>query len=206
MSQIEVSTQEARVRTSAQWWSEVRLDEERFVLWLRKQYHGEMLAWERVRKFANEFAPVGNRWRLPLLLIATQEMKHAAWIAELLLNRHLEPEILSDKPERYWSKALDGVSSFEGLAAQAAWAELMRLERIRVIANDTEAPADVRQVFLQILVDEQFHAKAFTELAGDEAMKEAFSRHEAGMAAIGVAMETEEGHAPLIPDLAVGGD
>ncbi len=186
-------------RTSAEWWAEVRGDEAKFIEWLRKQYHGEVTAAERIRKFGEEHAPVGNRWRRALLLIAIQESKHAAWVGELLLNRGVEPALLADKPERYWSKALAGVTSFAGIAAQAAWAERMRLERIRVIAADPSAPKDVVQVFKWILEEEEFHARAFADMAGDKAMEEALGRHEAGMTAIGLAMEMDEGEENLIP-------
>jgi len=67
---------------------------------------------------------------LTVSLIADQESNHAAWVAELLKSRNLEPRIL-EKKERYWDKTLTDIHTFLRGAAVAAHAEEMRLERIR---------------------------------------------------------------------------
>ncbi len=62
----------------------------------------------------------------------------------------------------------------------------MRLERIEVIAADEAAPHDVSAVFQRILPEERFHERAFGAMAGDAAMKDALTQHEAGLEAIGL--------------------
>lgn len=182
-------------RTSAVWWAEVRGDRAKLLEWLRKQYHGEMLAAERVRKFRDDFVPSESKWFATLGTIAEQEATHAEWVGELLRNRGDTPQ-LQDKEERYWSVVLRDASTQADLAAAAAHAEEMRLERILVIAHDPSADADIREVFLRIEPEERFHAKAFRAMAGEAAMGRAIAAHEAGMAAINVAMESDG----LIPE------
>lgn len=182
-------------RTSSEWWSEVRGDRARLLEWLRKQYHGEVLAAERVRKFRDDFVPPESKWFATLGTIAEQEANHAEWVAELLRARGETPRLLP-KEERYWNVVLQGTTAGEDLAAAAAHAEEMRLERILVIAHDPLADGDIREVFLRIEPDERFHAKAFRAMAGEDAMRRALAAHEAGMAAINVAMESDG----LIPD------
>jgi len=190
-------------RTSQEWWNETRDNPERFTLWLRKQYHGEITAAERMLTFRDSFIPPDSKWYQVVSTIAEQERTHAAWVAELLVARGINPEKMPDKPERYWNTVLEGVNTYEGLAAAAAHAEQMRLERIRVIADDPIAPADVKAVFLRILPQEEFHAKAFSRMAGSVAMKEAIEKHEAGMAKINVGMESDVDDGQLLPGYAV---
>ncbi len=170
------------MRTSAEWWAGVKATEATLVAWLEKQYHGEITAAERIERYAVGADP---RWRDTLACIAADERKHAAWVGELLAMRGVEPVIL-DKLERYWTRTLGGIRTFEDAAAVAHHAETMRLERIRVIAGDPAAPADVRAVFALILPDEEFHARAFGRMAGDAAIERARPAHLAGVAAIGL--------------------
>ncbi len=174
-------------RTSQEWWSELKLSPERQIDWLKKQYHGELLASERVAQLSDDCR--GTRWHQTLETIAQQEAKHAGWVGELLHARGIEPERL-EKNERYWNVVLAEVNTFEGLAAAAAHAEAMRLERIKVIYNDPDTEDDIRAVFGKILHEEEFHVKAFTRMAGDEALAAALAKHEEGMAAINVSMES----------------
>lgn len=175
-------------RSSEQWWQELKLSPERQIDWLKKQYHGELLAAERVAKFRDD--SFGTEWFKTLDAIASQEAKHAQWVGELLQARGIEPQRLQ-KEERYWNITLAGVNAFEELAAAAAHAEAMRLERIKVIQADPETEPDIKAVFTQILREEEFHVSAFTRMAGDSALQAALAKHEAGMAAINVSMESE---------------
>jgi hypothetical protein len=60
--------------------------------------------------------------------------------------------------------------------------------RGRVIASDPGAPADIRETFARILRDEEFHASAFAAMAGGRALEAARGCHEAGLAALGLAL------------------
>lgn len=171
--------------TSLQWWNRIKASPADLADWLRDQYHGEATAVIRILNFINTHVEAGSKWVDTLFIIADQEAKHSDWVKTLLETRGIPAEILQ-KDERYWNKTLASIDSFESGAAVAALAEKMRLERIEVIANDPDAPEDIRSTFQKILKEEQFHAKAFAEMAGDEAMRKALSNHELGMAEIGL--------------------
>jgi rubrerythrin len=178
------------MKTSRQWWTEVKVSDDRLLAWLRKQFHGEVTAAERIDRYCIARLDQDDRRRRVLEVIASQERQHAAWIGDLLRARGEEPQVLA-KSERYWSRTLDGIRSFEDAAGVAHHAEQMRLERIRVIASDAEAPPDIRAVFERILRDEEFHARAFQELAGSAAIARTAQLHQEGSRAIGFVSTSE---------------
>lgn len=172
-------------RTSEEWWHEVKNNPDELLRWLENQFHGEQTAVERITSFAAEYAePDTRNWKI-LHRIAEQEEQHAVWVGDLLRARGVEPALMI-KDERYWDETLGGIEGFESGAAVAAHAEAMRLERIEVIAADEDAPDDIRAVFAAILPEERFHERAFREMAGADAMIEAFEAHQMGRAAIGL--------------------
>jgi rubrerythrin len=176
------------MKTSAGWWQTVKADPELLLDWLRKQYHGEATAAVRMRDFLNRYGEQARdpRWVATVEEIARQEELHASWVGELLGARGEEPTIIPDKAERYWQATLPGIESWESGCAVAAHAEAMRLERIRVIAADLDAPADIREVFARILPQEEFHERAFRAFASDEALTAALEGHAAGAEALGL--------------------
>lgn len=171
-------------RTSKQWWESVKKDPTKLSRWLKAQYHGEVTA---ARRIGSLITPkVTGRTRALLTTIAEQETQHAHWVAVLLMSRGIRPKT-THKRERYWDKTLPkGQASLRELAAVGAHAETMRLARIRVIAADRSAPADIRAVFKAILPQEKFHAWAFESIAGKRALKKARDNHELGMNALGL--------------------
>lgn len=70
--------------------------------------------------------------------------------------------------------------------AIAALAEGMRLERIRVIVGDESAPPDVRFAFERILHDEEWHERAFTQLAKPETIEKVRPYHTLGREVLGL--------------------
>jgi len=176
------------MRTSSEWWRQVKADPALLLDWLRKQYHGEATAAVRMREFLARFGGQARdpRWVATVEEIARQEEAHAGWVGELLRARGEEPAVISGKVERYWQATLPGIESWESGCAVAAHAEAMRLERIRVIAADPDAPADVREVFARILPQEEFHERAFRAFASDEALTAALKGHAAGAEALGL--------------------
>lgn len=172
------------MKTSEQWWEEVKADEAKLSDWLIKQYRGEVTAGDRVESFAKKYAP-NSHAASTLFVIAGQERQHADWVLELLNSRGITPDV-SNAEERYWKETLPEVESFETGAAIGAHAEAMRLKRIRAIVADQSAPEDVRQVFEKILKDEIFHEKAFRKLAGKEAMMKTTESHQRGMELLGL--------------------
>jgi rubrerythrin len=173
-------------RTSLTWWEHMLTTPAAFTAWLQDQYHGEVTAAVRIRTFASTFA--SNKQHQAILeVIAGQEELHAQWVAELLVARGVTPKVL-DKVERYWDKALPGIADFVTGAAVASHAERMRLERIRVICQHSDSPDDVRLVFQKILPQEEFHERAFAQMAGAEALAATVDAHEQGLEALGLVM------------------
>jgi rubrerythrin len=176
------------MRTSAEWWRDVGADPALLMDWLRKQYHGEATAAVRIREFLSRFGNQARapRWSAVVEEIARQEETHAEWVGELLRARGEEPAVIAGKTERYWDATLPGIASWESGCAAAAHAEAMRLERIRVIVADPQAPADIRDVFSRILPQEEFHERAFRAFSSDAALTAALEGHAAGAEALGL--------------------
>jgi len=174
------------MKTSAQWWAEVKADPAKFNNWLVKQYRGEVTAAHRIRDIVRQFAPTA-RYAQILERIAVQEEQHAEWVLGLLKTRGVEAS-LDGAEKRYWAAVKDAAVDFSTAAAVGAHAEEMRLERIRVIVADPDTPADVREVFGRILPQEVWHASAFTEMAGPEAMASTKYAHEQGRALLGLVL------------------
>ena len=172
------------MRTSKQWWEEVKADPEKFNRWLVKQYRGEVTAASRIEQFAEKYTPA-ETVRTILDVIAGQERRHAKWILAILKSRGVEPSI-NDAERRYWNMTLPGIASFQTGCAVGAHAEAMRLERIRAIADDESSPADVRKTFQRILKDELFHEQAFRKMAGPEAMESTLASHRQGREVLGL--------------------
>jgi rubrerythrin len=179
------------MKTSQQWWNEVKQSPALLKEWLTKQFIGEVTAAGRIEMFADKFRPqhpVSNTARRVLLAIARQERQHADWVATLLDSRGIkvDAEALERAEDRYWKETLPGITDFETGTAVAAHAEGMRLERIRVICNDDESPEDIRLVFKRILKDEEWHEATFTALSTPEALAATKGNHELGLKALGL--------------------
>lgn len=171
-------------KTSQQWWNEVKGDPKRFNGWLLRQFRGEATAAERIVEFADKYAPDVQTKRI-LYTIASQEATHADWVLQLLKTRGIEPDV-SGAEKRYWKETLPDITSFETGAGVAAHAERMRLERIKTISEDPTAPADVKETFTRILRDEQFHERAFREMAGPMGLEVTLDSHRRGRKALGL--------------------
>lgn len=176
------------MKTSIEWWNEVKQDEIKLNEWLVKQWRGEVTASERIKRFSEQFAADKPKVQRILAEIANQESTHAKWVWDLLRHRNIECDetAIQEAEKRYWKETLPGITSLETGAAVAAQAESMRLERIRVIADDANAPDDIRGVFQAILKDEVWHEAAFTQLASDDAFASTKGNHELGLIALGL--------------------
>lgn len=172
--------------TSREWWSRTKADPERLLAWLFDQYRGEVTAADRILRLRDGYAQPDTRAFRTLTIIAEQERTHARWVAELLRERGAEPELRGVAEERYWGRTLPGIHDLETGCAVGAHPEAMRLERIEAIADDSEAPADVRAVFARILPQERFHERAFRALATPEALEQTRSAHELGRKVLGL--------------------
>ncbi len=174
------------MRTSKEWWERMKADPVAQLRWLRDQYHGEAAAAIRMQKFVDKFGCDAKfNERKTVEEIARQEAEHAEWIGQLLTDRGVEPHLLM-KTERYWEATLKGITSWDTGCAVAAHAEKMRLDRIRVIANDPESPADIRDVFAKILPQEEFHERAFRAFTSEAALFTTLGNHMEGAEALGL--------------------
>lgn len=165
------------MKTSQQWWNETKADPSKMVSWLQRQCYGEMQAFLRISALAERFQ---NK---TLQIIADQEKTHHSWIKAYLENNGIQA--ITEHDERYWKEVN---MSFDNLAQAAAvghHAESMRLDRIRVIANDPSLP-ELQSIFQKILVDEEFHARAFESLSTEEELEIAKIDHEMGMISLGL--------------------
>lgn len=176
------------MKTSQQWWDEVKADQTKLINWLTNQYHGEVTAAHRI---VDLFFPLDNRYlyeeKQNLLKIVNEEIIHAHWVAELLISRGVEPKTLSKK-ERYWESVLKpaAIEEFQSLCAIGHLAESMRLERIKVIVDDKDTPEDIREVFAKILPMELGHAKMFEDMSTIEDIENARTNHDIGRNALGL--------------------
>lgn len=176
------------MKTSKEWWSEVKSSPRKLNAWLRDQYHGEITAARRLRRIARLHPEAMGKVGGALLYIAEQEKEHAEWVKGLLQNRGIKATTLSKTP-RYWKNTLPRYYMslpLDQLLAIGAHAEKMRLDRIRTIASDIDAPDDVRRVFRNILPQEQFHERYFRKNASKEALKQTKPNHIKGLNALGL--------------------
>ncbi len=169
---------------SKQWWELVKNNPAKFNDWLIKQYRGEVTAAQRIRLLASKFARTLLQERT-LEIIAKQEETHASWVLDLLKARGIVPDT-KNAEDRYWKQTLKGIEDFETGCAVGAHAEGMRLERIRAIADDPEAPKDVADTFKRILKDEIFHEKAFRSFSSKKALAATAGNHSLGLQVLGL--------------------
>ena len=82
---------------------------------------------------------------------------------------------------------MDNLGSVEEAAAVGHLAEVMRLSRIKAIANNPKSPADISADMCKIFIQEVGHAAKFKKLSSPEALAEAEVGHERGLNALGLA-------------------
>lgn len=173
------------MKTTEQWWNEVSNDPAKMIEWLKDQYHGEVTAAGRIRKLLHDYPDITKTETQLVEMIADDEAKHAEWVKQLLEARGIEAKVL-EKEERYWAKTLPTESvSFQRMCAIGHHAEVMRLDRIRLLAED-ERFNDIAEVFTKILSDEVFHAKAFGVMSTPEDIAATAQNHAEGKNALGL--------------------
>ncbi len=159
------------MRTSMEWWQEIKADPARLTEWLRRQYVGEIAAVnllsEVLLRFGGEATETewGNVHKVML-----QEATHAKWMRQVCAGRGVELGRDESAERRYWKEVLPHVNNFREAMDAAYHAEHMRLDRIRLVAADTDvAYADLAVVFQRILPHEEWHEAVFDEMrAGSE--------------------------------------
>lgn len=177
-----------KVETTEEWWDRVSNNTEAFTEWLKAQYHGEVTAAHRISRARSEYKLTKLEDKM-IVSIVNDEVKHAKWIAKLLKKRNITPKILQ-KEERYWSKVLPPIltkeeASFKYFCAVGHLAETMRLDRIKLLAEDDRFE-DIADVMKKIYDDEVFHARAFGLMSSKKKIKRAKVYHDIGKNAIGL--------------------
>lgn len=171
------------MKTTEQWLNEIKSNPDKLNHWLQRQYVGEALAANRIQRLANV---VEGRFQGVLMKIARDELMHCEWVQGLLETRGIDlPEVTLDNT-RYWEPILENLRNFDEIAGAGHHAETMRLVRIRALAADKDIAVDIRQVFTNILPDEEMHAKAFEAMSTPEAIARTQQLHKAGLEVLGL--------------------
>ena len=171
------------MKTTQQWLAEVKADPAKLIHWLKRQYIGECLAAHRIELLAQT---VEGRFQPVLMKIAQDELTHAGWVKGLLESRDIDIPEVTLEGTRYWEPILNNLKSFEEIAGAGHHAETMRLVRIRALADDTEIASDIRQVFTNILPDEEMHSKAFEAMSNPSAIDSTKVLHTQGLDMLGL--------------------
>jgi tRNA isopentenyl-2-thiomethyl-A-37 hydroxylase MiaE len=176
----------SKLKTTKQWWTAISTDPDKLIKWLKDQYHGEVTAEKRIRDLITTYSL--NKHQIKIINhIADDEAKHARWVKQLLTKRGIVAKVL-EKEERYWDATIPKsieINTFEYACAVAHLAELMRLDRIKLLSSVDEFH-DIAEVFKSILPDEEFHVKAFGKMTTDKDIKLARKYHNIGLNAIGL--------------------
>jgi hypothetical protein len=165
------------MKNSKQWWDETKNNPAKLNNWLQRQCYGEYQAYKRIKELSKRFDNV------LLEKIANQEYKHYKWIRNYLETRGINP--ITEHDERYWKEVNLDFQNIEQASAVGHHAEVMRLERIKVIAQDN-LHSELATIFKKIQKDEEFHFKAFKSLTTEEDIEIAKIDHEIGMLQLGL--------------------
>lgn len=169
-------------RTSEEWVESVEASPEKMQQWLKRQYIGEMLAYQRI-KALSENPEVSPAEATILRRIAGEEKLHADWVRGLLKDI---PEVSYDG-DRYWKEMNLSRLSLDELFAAGFHAETMRLSRIKAIVG-SNLPEEIKEVFGKILPMEENHARYFDDLSSEGAKSKTAEYHASGMEALGLEM------------------
>ena len=175
------------MKTSAEWWLATKSDPAKLNHWLQRQYVGEMAAVNLLSELLIRFGDeaTDEEWKT-VHKVMQQEAIHARWMKEVMDKRGVKPEANGESTRRYWQEVIPAVTNFREAMAAGFDAEHMRLDRIRVIANDDSAPPDLFDVFNRILPHEEWHEQVFNEMRHGITLTEA---HDRGLNSLGLVLQ-----------------
>lgn len=154
------------MKTTEQWWNEIKTNPTKLNNWLRRQCVGELAAVNLLSEILLRFGQQAtvSEWKT-VHKVMGQEAVHALWMREVMAGRGIEPEENASAERKYWAEVLPNVTNFDEAMAAAYHAEHMRLARIRLIASETDpAYADLAQTFQRILPHEEWHQQVFDKM------------------------------------------
>lgn len=178
------------MRTTQEWWEEVKSSSSLLEEWLVRQYVGEMAA---VNLLSNVLIRFGGdmtdtEWQ-DVYKVMMQEAKHARWVKHLLGDRGINIPTGLDATRKYWEEVIPAVETLDDAAHAAHNAEHMRLERISIIAKETDPDfKDLQNVFSMILPDEQWHEEVFRKLRRIDFNSKMNTAHESGLRALSLVL------------------
>lgn len=179
------------MRSSNEWWNEVKSNPVKLADWLQRQYIGEVAAVNLLSEVLMKYghSATNPQW-MDIMKVLQQEALHGKWIKTLMDKRGIEPAPNAEATARYWKEVLPNVTSFKEAMAAAFHAENMRLARIRAIANDDSLKGtdleDIQDTFKHILPHEEWHEEVFGKMRAGTNMTR---YHEKGLEALNLTLE-----------------
>lgn len=158
-----------------QWWDMLLNDEEKLHRWLIKLLWVEKGGFDDYSIRALQF-PHTHEQKLILRKIALDEEKHSRMIEFVLRDRGIT-EFPNDQPSSYWGTMFENIKDVTDYAAASAYGEIAAANRFSFLVNYPFTPDDLKDLFSNILPDEQFHVTALTEIAGKGKMNKFRNLH-----------------------------
>ena len=149
-------------------WQKLKGQARGLVKWLLDQYVGERNAVASMEQLREAVLRHGGTDKVVALVdrVLNDERRHVATIGRLLVARG-ETNLPVGEPV-----VLEGLDDPNAGPAFVSRAEAVRAGIIRVVVDDPDVPADIREVFQIILKEERFHEEAFRAVAGEKNMAE----------------------------------
>jgi ferritin len=168
-----------------EWWKTLLKDEARLATWLQKLQlteAGGYYDWvdTLMPRFRDELSA---RAEAILTNIANDELKHAGLLIDLMTDRGIKG-LTTQAPgmkSQYWEDMYQEIDSLSTACAVNYYGEALAAFRFEVIADMKETPGDIKEFLRLALPDEQFHRETLKRLAGDAALEQIKSTHEAAV-------------------------
>lgn len=150
------------------WWLRTLADRAKLYAWLQKLRHTEYGGFLDYNAFVERFKPEEKPTR-QFQNIAADELKHSGLISDLLsINGQILLPRSDTEPSLFWGTMNEHIVDLQSAAAVNYFGEALAAFRFEVILSCDETPTDIRNLFDQILPDEQFHREALMRMAGEE--------------------------------------
>lgn len=166
------------------WWERLLKDEDSMNRWLSKLWNTEKNGYDGDIRSAGKYTQEGSEAREIFHKIAKEELSHSELLFDLLQKRGVTPVAEEQPGSAYWPHVMKGITDLKSCAAAMAIGESLAARRFRVIQEHPDTPQDILDFINKALPDEEGHCRDFQKIAGDEAIKNAVSRHNEAVALI----------------------
>lgn len=165
------------MKASQEWWNKTKTSPIKLAYWLQGQVYAEEQAYNRIKALADKYSsPVLHK-------IAIDELRHSLMIGQCVAQNNID--FINFYEERYWKEVNLQFENLEQIGAVGYHAEAMRLERIKVIAQDKDFII-LADIFKKIQKDVEYNVEAFKSLTTEQEIEIAAIDHEQGMIALGL--------------------